>query len=339
MMKKIDLKCKIITPLFMGGAEQQPELRTQSFNGLFRYWFRLLGGSFEDEKRLFGWGGEEANKGKVSIVIKDRNISTSRFQRQSQGYNYLGFSLALTNREGIEKNGEFKLLLRFHPTSSNEDIKKFLCAVWCAFYLGNFGSRGRRGFGSIIVENINGDILHDFNLKFICNQNIGNWLKSQLEYIKSLNYWQARRDIPYIFENLEIYKFNRHQSNYIQLLNSIGEEYKNFRQKLRRNEWEKRIWFGLPIMPQGVFPILDHEERGRRASLLIFKIIKFNNNYEGFVLFFKPNERHDFKFLPDRAKIKFDKKEIFVDANWWQILDKFINDYLKNKNLITKVYP
>ena len=50
MMKTFKVKCKIITPLFMGGANQQPELRTQSINGVLRWWFRVLGGSIEDEK-------------------------------------------------------------------------------------------------------------------------------------------------------------------------------------------------------------------------------------------------------------------------------------------------
>ena len=54
--KKIIFKLKIITPLFIGGAQRQAELRTQSFNGMFRYWFRIAGGSLEDEKKNFWLG-------------------------------------------------------------------------------------------------------------------------------------------------------------------------------------------------------------------------------------------------------------------------------------------
>ncbi|MEO0087727.1 MAG: type III-B CRISPR module RAMP protein Cmr1 [candidate division WOR-3 bacterium] len=392
-MKKIDLKCKIITPLFMGGAEQQPELRTQSFNGLFRYWFRLLGGSFENEKRLFGWGGEKANKGIVSINLKEENNKQEfQLQQQGQGYNYLGFSLRLTNRRGINASSSFEISFIFHPTSTEDDIKKFLCAVWCAFYLGNFGSRGRRGFGSIIVKNINGDILHDFNLKFICNQNIGNWLKSQLEYIKSLNYWQARRDIPYIFENLEIYKINKINKNNLQnLVDWISQVQSNRSGKYLVNKWElknigniqdlqdfmgfllmayrsyyepdysiakkiisnpqninenqtlKRVIFGLPlnfyfssIRKRNQVEARLNEESLRRASPLIFKIIQFNNNFDGFILIFKPNNKHNFKFLPDEARITL--AGVKLDKPNWQILDDFINSLI-SKNLITKIYP
>ncbi|MEO0179411.1 MAG: type III-B CRISPR module RAMP protein Cmr1 [candidate division WOR-3 bacterium] len=326
-MKKISLSCKIITPLFMGGAEQQAELRTQSFNGLFRYWFRLLGGSFEDEKRLFGWGGEKANKGVVRIrVIKEGDINPYQVtHREPTGYRYLGFSLQLTERNGIKVPYYFKILFSFHPIATDEDIKKFLCAVWCAFYLGNFGSRSRRGFGSIMVEDIEGDIPSGFNLKFKPQGDIGNWIKEQLNYIKGLNYWKARKDIPYVFENLEIYRFFQSKRYCFEMLHEMGTRYRYYRQNLRFHE---RIWFGLPILPK--------IKEARRASLLIFKTIQSNSNFEGFILVFKPNEKHDFKFLPDEAKINL--KGVNLNMPRWEVLNDFMRS-LENLNLIKKIYP
>jgi len=70
-MKSWLVECKVITPLFMGGAYQQAELRTQSINGLLRWWFRIAGGSLKDEKRIFGWAGETSNQGLVKIFIKE----------------------------------------------------------------------------------------------------------------------------------------------------------------------------------------------------------------------------------------------------------------------------
>ncbi len=330
-MNKISLTCKIITPLFMGGAEQQPELRTQSFNGLFRYWFRLLGGKFEDEKRLFGWGGEKANEGLIKIVVKTQGWSFSSFQPSGAGYNYLGFSLRLTRREGIQNSNNFTIIFHFHLKTTEEDIKKFLCAVWCAFYLGNFGSRSRRGFGSIVVEEIEGDIPAGFKLKFKPEGKIQNWLKEQLNYIKGLNYWYPRKDIPYIFENLEVHLFNK-SNDCIRLLDEIGTLYRDLRRKYSLPE---RIWFGLPI--RNIIPQIQGRA-GRRASPLIFKIIQIEkNNFVGFILVFKPNSKnHNFKFLPDGASINL--KGVNLDKPNWEILDEFINS-LKNFNLITKVYP
>jgi len=153
-MRTFKLKCKIVTPLFMGGAKQQAELRTQSINGLLRWWFRVAGGSIEDEKRIFGWAGENSNQGSVRIHLEEPFFKPQGFSPGQPGYNYLGFSLKMTKREAVPANISFTLKIYFHPKSTEEDIKKFFCALWLAFNLGNFGSRARRGFGSIKIEKI-----------------------------------------------------------------------------------------------------------------------------------------------------------------------------------------
>jgi len=388
MMKEITLKCKIITPLFMGGANQEAELRTQSFNGLFRYWFRLLGGSFEDEKRLFGWGGEGARKGLVQVFIEVDKITVNKQKIQNfiisgqewlkhekgrqekeieklkgsskdpsksqnkkesdkinkkiqrlmenvkeldsnidelkrfensiknndltytklkewrkaisilfraltlkyKGLDYLGFSLKLLKRDFCPLDVSFCLTIRFHPTANDEDIKKFLSALWCAFYLGNFGSRSRRGFGSVMIENIEGYIPEGFDVEFKPSGDMCNWLKEQLKKTKYLNCWKGREDIPWIFENMEIYRFGGAKQNFEDILNELGEKYKDYR---RTKHIQDKIWFGLPI--QKFIPQLGNEKL-RRASPLIFKIISDGQNYEGFIIVFKPSDRHKLSF-------------------------------------------
>ncbi len=83
-----------------------------------------------------------------------------------------------------------------------------MSAVWCAFYLGNFGSRSRRGFGSIVVyDNDLKKIISDNNfISFKPQGNISDCLKQNLEKIKKLNHWKRIEYIPYIFEDLEVYK-------------------------------------------------------------------------------------------------------------------------------------
>ena len=102
MMKKIEIELKTTTYLFTGGANLQTELRTESFNGLFRYWFRLAGGRFSDEKRIFGWGGEKANRGIVNMHFIEGEIKKRLFEKifdekgfvkKERGINYIGFSL------------------------------------------------------------------------------------------------------------------------------------------------------------------------------------------------------------------------------------------------------
>lgn len=409
-MKEIIFDCKIITPLFMGGAHQQPKLRTQSFNGLFRYWFRLLGGSIEDERKIFGWGGKKANKGLIQMSInhlKRVNLSIETFSKkfdnnnqvkQGRGLNYIGFSLDTRfkkeqinkpRRNYLKEENRFSLILRFHPKSNDDDIKKTLAAVWCSFYLGNFGSRGRRGFGSIIIENTNGDIPTNFNIKFTPEREIGNWLIEELNKIESINYWQPRESIPYIFENLQIYKVNKNniselnswikevQSNRsgkyltkswdlgkisgkMDLLDFLGFMLMAFRsyyepdysiakkilegkRSIEKNETINRMIFGLPlnfyfssIKKSGELKAEINHKSLRRASPLIFKIIEFKNNFDGFILIFKATEKHNFRFLPDGAKIMF--KGINIKEPKWEIIEKFIAGLI-SRNMIIKIFP
>ena len=53
-LRAIDLELEAVTPLWIGGAGRQPELRPPSVRGCLRYWLRaLLGGTLgEDLKTL-----------------------------------------------------------------------------------------------------------------------------------------------------------------------------------------------------------------------------------------------------------------------------------------------
>jgi CRISPR-associated protein Cmr1 len=335
-MKSWIVECKVITPLFMGGAYQQTELRTQSINGLLRWWFRIAGGSLEDEKRIFGWAGETSNQGLVRIFIKDFDrLQKEKFSkefddkgrvRQDKGINYIGFSLDQRfkidqrdkiQREYIKENKIFEIKISFHPKATDDDIKKFFCALWLAFNLGNFGSRARRGFGSIKIEKIQKgeqDITNNcFELNFVPSGNLRDWISQNLRTIKDIIKPKPRKDIPYLFENFEIYTF-KSDNSWQDLLNGAGEKYKNFRQNERL---DNRIVFGLPIITVGKYKGL------RRASPLIFKILETGrNNYTLLIVIIKPNT-HKFIFHPGIKNVK------------WDLLTNFAN-FVKP---IGRIYP
>lgn len=328
------LKCKIITPLFMGGASQQAELRTQSFNGLLRWWFRVAGGSINDEKRIFGWAGKTSNQGLCRIFIKDfdklkkklfsKEFDNSGRVRQDKGINYLGFSLDQRfkkddknkiQREYLERNQQFEIKISFHPKANDDDIKKFFSSLWLAFNLGNFGSRARRGFGSIKIENIKEnekDITNDcFGLSFVPSGDLKNWVKTNLDRIKNILNPSQRSNIPYVFDNFEIYLFDE-DKDWKNLLNKAGMAYRDFR---RNESLDDRIVFGLPIVSVSRYRNL------RRASPLIFKVIEINkNNYALLFIIMKPNDKNKFIFHPERKNVK------------WNLLSNFVSSK-------TKIYP
>jgi len=234
----------------MGGASQQPELRAQSINGILRWWFRVAGVSFEDEKRIFGWAGDTSNQGAVRIFIKETLFKPQKFSPASgkQGYNYLGFSLNLTNltnRYAVPENTTFTLKISFHPKVTEDDIRKFFCSLWLAFNLGNFGSRSRRGFGSIKIEKIedekNNNISNNcFELDFIPDNDLENWIKNNFKKIKEILSSKPRSDIPYLFDNFNIYHVQK--SNFKNLNN-----WRNEVQQGRKGNYLKNSWSGNNI--------------------------------------------------------------------------------------------
>lgn len=49
-----NVKLEFITPLFSHGATDAPEMRAPSIRGQLHWWFRLLGGTVEQERAVFG---------------------------------------------------------------------------------------------------------------------------------------------------------------------------------------------------------------------------------------------------------------------------------------------
>lgn len=342
-MKKVDFNLKIITPLFMGGASKQPELRTQSFNGVIRYWFRLLGGTKELENKLFGTAGGTSQKGMVKIQIEENNLKPQKFEKRDKiwgnGIKYIGFSL--DQREFILQDKDFNIIFHFHPFLEEDEIKAFLSSFWCSLYLGNFGSRSRRGFGSIISTNNPNfnEILKDFKLKFVIDEDVGQWYKKQLEYIKTVYKWKPFENTPSVFHNLNIYIVNFSENvkkwvddvqkgrngehlikkwekgNKLQELDFMGFLLATFRKYRVKIE---RMIFGLPLDS-------NFGKNVRRPSPLIFKIVQFNNKNYGLFLTFIPNSSHHFDFL-EKSKIvdyNVEQPDFTVLENFIRSLEKF----------------
>jgi hypothetical protein len=67
-------RLEFITPLFSRGAyDDRPEIRPPSIRGQLHWWFRALGGSWGDERQIFGGvhGGATASK----VVVRVSNVN------------------------------------------------------------------------------------------------------------------------------------------------------------------------------------------------------------------------------------------------------------------------
>lgn len=158
-MEKIVFTCKTITPLVMNGAYgDYPELRPPGIKASLRFWWRALHGhlSIEDEKNQ---DGSIRNKGLRTLEGEIFGSTTSRSKiliRVDQSIQTNPIRTSLLPHKGgspaaaFEPNSEFKI--RLDCERNQKEMLKNLFILACT--LGGWGKRSRRGFGSIIIEEI-----------------------------------------------------------------------------------------------------------------------------------------------------------------------------------------
>ncbi|MEO0293608.1 MAG: type III-B CRISPR module RAMP protein Cmr1 [candidate division WOR-3 bacterium] len=306
-MNRLILKCRLITPMFMAGADgRTPELRPSEFKGMMRWWWRAIKAEEDIEKlrkeeaKIFGGTGEGEGRSKVQMIIKgisqlsignnlkrDYNLiwrfdrNTNSLTGENAGIGYLLYSTALPNRERayVKESHSFEITL----TSWNEEAFNKACAsLWLAIYLGGFGTRARRGGGNIEITKA--DKNNNINLDFICDAKDTSQLKKFLERnlievkkICGINTNSAKPNYTNL-KNAKILIFAPN-NDWKEALNPLGEKYKNFRIKNKSQIFETAT-FGMPVMHSGgSIRMVPYDNNRRRlserwASALIFKVIK-----------------------------------------------------------------
>lgn len=161
-MQTVTFNCEVITPMFLGGANQQAELRPPSIRGAMRWWFRAMmgGGLFDssldlvmevrkEEAELFG---DTSHMGIFSVSAShdlggaDVNRFNFRLGNPNEKYlRYLGYGLYV--RDYIKPSKAFKVTLYFR-TSDTSKRDLVLATFWMLANFGNLGSRASRGFGA-----------------------------------------------------------------------------------------------------------------------------------------------------------------------------------------------
>ncbi|WP_084677691.1 type III-B CRISPR module RAMP protein Cmr1 [Thermodesulfatator atlanticus] len=184
----IELRCRILTPMFLGDAYQQASLRAAPFKGLLRYWWRVAAGLtykspkdlLKAESEIFGGGGEKARRSLVKIwvegnpkVVEDeklpgvKNIFHPEVGRSVNPLLYLGYGPVTWDkklrsprytRSYLAPGATFVLKLTV-PVSLLEDGREaelFKTALLYFRAFGAAGARSRNGWGSFQVEGMEG---------------------------------------------------------------------------------------------------------------------------------------------------------------------------------------
>ena len=312
-MRTLEFKFEVVTPMFIGGASPngEAELRPPSIKGMLRWWFRALGGSRDEEERIFGKGGKESWRSKVKIYMPDSLSGSWRFDRNRysrydrpgncndrrikiNGIVYAGYSLGLggNNRKAIPAGRSFRLVLRT-ASLSKDYLKAIEAVLWAMGNLGGLGTRWRRGFGSVqLVEGeyfrrISSANPQEWRSKFsLVWREVKNALLA-IKVPKPAALWQLDK----------VYVWRRSYNTWEDALNEIASQMQEFRQcrnpdhddvyyflakNKRLNIAPERSAFGLPITfrfrkirGSATFMPADHE---RMASPVIFHIAKLNGN-------------------------------------------------------------
>ena len=184
-MYKLKATFRIVTPMFIAGAnQQQAELRAPSFKGALRFWWRALaytrfGGNLDilrtEEARLFGSTDNAASFQIVPMThhlkqlippathpefAHNNNKGTDR-----TGARYLAYGLmeAFGSKNKNKKAGQLCRAcldpdqFEVYLSSRKEFSTDIISAIKLLGLLGGLGSRTRRGFGSIALEKLSGD--------------------------------------------------------------------------------------------------------------------------------------------------------------------------------------
>jgi CRISPR-associated protein Cmr1 len=111
----VELSLETVTPIFLGRADQQPELRPASFRGALRYWYRALVGGVVGsdlhalrvaESKVFG---DTEGSSPVRLRLRDTMIrectfdldKDSRGRQLRNGHTYLFYSTRLRDNRRV----------------------------------------------------------------------------------------------------------------------------------------------------------------------------------------------------------------------------------------------
>ncbi len=171
----MEIQFLCVTPAFVGNAHQQAELRPQSLKGILRSWYRAVGADLvtgdkggADEDRLWGGAGDGYGQSRVLLRVinrkkpqiwrwqKDlfRDFSSGSGKHLINGAWYLGYPFGMKGndlRTALAAGTMFTLqaVIPRPGDFDTREINSVLACFWLLAQFGSFGSRCRRGFGSL----------------------------------------------------------------------------------------------------------------------------------------------------------------------------------------------
>lgn len=248
MKNTITATFKIVTPMFIGDANQQASaIRPPSIKGALRFWWRVLNWDkfssqstddvealrklHDKEAQLFGIAGgdEQGGQGVFLLNVTDQNVKSVEqpFSNMTPSQLYLlGMGLGTFKggnqslRSGLKEDGTFQLQIMFRPRCSEQDKKNIADALYAFGLLGALGSRARHGMGSVALTDWVGDEA----------RNIPKTKQEYLTAIKNLVGKPSCSNAPFTaFTQNTRMDFSMTDNNVFGLLDKVGAELQMYR--------------------------------------------------------------------------------------------------------------
>lgn len=185
-MRELRVTLETVTPLFLGGADQEPELRPPSVRGQLRYWLRAAIGIVIGDQNLEGLKkaesevfGDTKGQGAIGVRITQKDLTTEKM-------NPLPHKDSPTRFEGFSTQQRFDLIL-----TQQQDIQtSWLTAIGALLLMvsrGGLGRRSRRGWGTLRILRV--------DTQDACLNE--NWLQIVQMYPDSVEAWQVYLSLTY----------------------------------------------------------------------------------------------------------------------------------------------
>lgn len=337
-MKELQVTFRIVTPLFLAGAnQQQAELRLPSIKGALRFWYRAVDPEYRKwEGKIFGSTDLGEGQSRFLMRMPHKDLKNNKYQKGiPSSLDYLGFFLKKNGRRYL-MDKEFTLSFMLRPFKKKEDKKteeslqywrRLMASIWLLGHIGGLGSRSRRGFGTLALKRWDGGGIPEVEQIRkelpIANReaDIEKWENAFSQGIKVIQSWFGNFPPPdhsVIDSESSFFLFPKGLTSWIEAMEKLGgtkeEKYgvreegvlKKYRIENRKKNY--RLVLGLPMISKKEYRPKD---RGRMASPVWLRIVNVGGNYYPFISILSttlPIIEEEYK---ERGRIK--KKRIDLD--------------------------
>ena len=294
---------EFVTPCFLGGADQNAEIRTAPFKNLLRRWWRIANGNlapeelWQKESELFGSTEKNPKTGKIwgrsKVILEiERNIDPLKDivkdileKKELKQFLYLGYGPVQAKTEEIKdyiKPGS-NITIKLKIPSNEAGMMINVLTLINLF--GSIGSRSRKGFGSLsILPKQEGEYgcFKLVNIKKL-RENLPSLHKDK-EDIKS-----NEKHYPYYLacDDKGMYCWNTTQrDSYQEVLCDMTDIYRTV------VDVAKKTPSGRTIL--GTAKEIKNTDIKRIPSPLLMKVVKQGNKYSGRLLHLSYNISDEF---------------------------------------------